>query len=174
MLDHRTPGLTDVVTVITNSGGTIATFLITTVVTLALLARRYTAEAVIVAGAMLSGWVAMSLLKLLFGRQRPPIPQRLVDLDSHSFPSGHAMMTAILACVLGVVVLRLLAPGIRRNLLLVLLACYTLAVGVSRVYLAAHWLSDVVAGWAFGVAWALLWIWAISRRNASRTRTIEV
>ncbi|MCA1004665.1 phosphatase PAP2 family protein [Rhodococcus hoagii] len=170
MLDIRTPGLTDVVTVITHSGGTVAAFVISTVVTVALLLRRYTAEAVMVAGAMLSGWAAMSLLKLLFGRERPPVPERLVELDSYSFPSGHAMMSAILACVLGAVVVRLVAPGVRRIGLLVLLGCYTLAVGLSRVYLAAHWLTDVLAGWAFGIAWAALWIWAISRRSRGRTR----
>ena len=88
MLDIRTPGLTDVVTVITHSGGTVAAFVISTVVTVALLLRRYTAEAVMVAGAMLSGWAAMSLLKLLFGRERPPVPERLVELDSYSFHRG--------------------------------------------------------------------------------------
>lgn len=95
-------------------------------------------------------------------------------LESYSFPSGHAMMSAILACVLGAVAVRILAAGLRRNLLLVLLACYTLAVGLSRVYLGAHWLTDVLAGWAFGVAWAALWIWAITRRNTRLTRANSV
>lgn len=170
MLDIRTPSLTDAVTVVTHSGGTVAAFVISTVVTVALLVRRHTAEAVTVAGAMLSGWAVMSLLKLLFGRERPPLPERLVALDSYAFPSGHAMMSAILACVLGAVVVRVVEPGVRRIGLLVLLGCYPLAVGLSRVYLAAHWLTDVLAGWAFGVAWAALWIWAISRRSRGRTR----
>ncbi|CAM2932638.1 phosphatase PAP2 family protein [Prescottella defluvii] len=174
MLDIRTPALTDAVTVVTNSGGTVAAFVISAVVTITLLYRRYTAEAVMVAGAMLSGWAAMSLLKLLFGRPRPPLPERLVMLESYSFPSGHAMMSAILACVLGAVVVRIVAPGVGRILLLALLACYTLAVGLSRVYLGAHWLTDVLAGWTFGVAWAALWVWAISRRTARSTRTNSV
>lgn len=166
MVAHRTPWLTDGVTMITHSGGTIAVFVIAAIVTVALLLRQRIAAAVTVAGAMLSGWAAMSLLKLMFARQRPPIPDRLVEIDSYSFPSGHAMMSAILACVLGAVVVRVLGPGLLRVALLVLLACYTVAVGMSRVYLAAHWLTDVVAGWAFGVAWAALWIWALSRRTA--------
>ena len=174
MVGHRTPWLTDVVTVITHSGGTVAAFLIATVVTIALLTRQRTAEAVMVAGAMLSGWAAMTLLKLLFRRERPPVPDRLVAIDSYAFPSGHAMMTAILACVLGAVAVRVLAPGVRRIALLVLLGCYTLAVGLSRVYLAAHWLTDVLAGWAFGVAWAGMWIWAITRRSPWMTRGNDV
>ncbi|WP_430335524.1 phosphatase PAP2 family protein [Rhodococcus sp. ACT016] len=174
MLDRRTACLTDTFTAITHSGGTVAVFLISAVATIALLTRHRTAEAVMIAGAMLSGWTAMSLLKHLFARERPPLPDRLVDLDSYSFPSGHAMMSAILACVLGAVVVRAVAPGIRRIGLLVLLGCYTLAVGISRVYLAAHWLTDVLAGWAFGVAWAGLWIWAVSRGSARSTRTESV
>jgi len=174
MLDVRTPWLTDVFMVITHSGGTLAAFVISAMTTIALLTRRRTAEAVLVAGAMLSGWAMMSLLKHLFARERPPLPARLIDLDSYSFPSGHAMMTAILACVLGAVVVRTVAPGTRRIGLLVLLGCYTFAVGISRVYLAAHWLTDVLAGWAFGVAWAGLWIWAISRAKARTTRSESV
>lgn len=165
MLRVRTAWLTDVVTVITHSGGTVAAFVIAAVVTIALLLRRRTAEAVTVAGAMLSGWAVMSLLKLLFGRQRPPVPQRLVVIDSYSFPSGHAMMSAILACMLGAVVVRTVGPGLLRVALLVLFTGYTVAVGMSRVYLAAHWLTDVVAGWALGIAWAALWILALRRRD---------
>ncbi|RVW00772.1 phosphatase PAP2 family protein [Rhodococcus xishaensis] len=170
MLDHRASLLTDIMTVVTHSGGTAAVFAIVAVVTIMLLRRQHRAEAVMVAGAMLSGWVVMSSLKLLFGRMRPPMSARLVELDTYSFPSGHAMMTAILACVLGAVVVRFVAPGVRRTAPLVLLACYTLAVGTSRVYLGAHWLTDVLAGWVFGVVWAGLWIWAVRRRSAPVTR----
>lgn len=170
MVDHRTPWLTDVVTAITHTGGTIAVFAATAAVTLVLLAYRRTADAVVVAGAMASGWALMSGLKLVFGRARPPIPERLILLDSYSFPSGHAMMTAILACVLAAVVLRIVAAGTRRIVLLAMLASYTLAVGLSRVYLAAHWLTDVLAGWALGVVWAVLWVAVIGRRAAVATR----
>ncbi|RVW06424.1 phosphatase PAP2 family protein [Rhodococcus spongiicola] len=171
MLEHRAPLLTDIMTVVTHSGGTVAVFAVVAVVTILLLRRQHRAEAVMVSGAMLTGWALMSSLKLLFGRMRPPASARLVELDTYSFPSGHAMMTAILACVLGAVVVRFVTPGVRRISLLVLLACYTLAVGASRVYLGAHWLTDVLAGWAFGVVWAGLWIWAVRRRRAPVTRS---
>ncbi|WP_305094049.1 phosphatase PAP2 family protein [Prescottella sp. R16] len=170
MVDHRTPLSTDVVTAVTHTGGTIAVFTVTAVVSLVLLARRRTTDAVLVAGAMLSGWALMAGLKQVFGRVRPPVPDRLVLLDSYAFPSGHAMMTAILACVLGAVVVRVVAAGVRRSVLLAVLASYTLAVGLSRVYLAAHWLTDVLAGWAIGAAWAAVWIGATyrwARRSAT-------
>ena len=39
---------------------------------------------------------------------------------------------------------------------------------LARVYLAAHWLTDVVAGWIFGITWALLWVWLITRVRIRR------
>lgn len=163
MVDHRTPWLTDVFTVITHSGGTIACWIVSTVVTVALLLRRHRGEAFLVAGAMLTGGLAMSLLKVLFARPRPPVPERLLELQTYSFPSGHATLSMILACVLGAVLMRLTAPSRWRGAALGLLAAYTLLVGISRVYLGAHWLTDVLAGWAFGACWAALWIWGTAR-----------
>ncbi|MFE3289717.1 phosphatase PAP2 family protein [Rhodococcus sp. NPDC059234] len=163
MLRVRTPWLTDVVTVVTDLGGTLASWVITAVVTIVLLVRRRPREAEMVAGAMLSGLLVMTGLKLLFGRERPPFPDRLVDEATHSFPSGHAMMSAILVCVVGAALVRVIGPRARNPVVFGLLALWTVAVGLSRVYLGAHWLTDVLAGWAFGIAWAALWIWGVSR-----------
>lgn len=159
MLEVRTPWLTDVVTVITNLGGTAASWAIAAGISIALVVRRHRVEAVMVAGAMLTGLFVMSGLKLVFGRARPPFPERLVDEATHSFPSGHAMMSAILVCVVAAVIVRLAAPRWRAPWVFALLACWTLLIGLSRVYLGAHWLTDVLAGWLFGAAWAALWIW---------------
>ncbi|TQF74359.1 phosphatase PAP2 family protein [Rhodococcus spelaei] len=163
MLRIRTPWLTDVVTVVTDLGGTLVSWVITAAVAVALLVRRHPREAELVVGAMLSGLLVMNGLKLLFGRERPPIPERLVDEATHSFPSGHAMMSAILVCVVGAALVRVLGPRARNPVIFGLLALWTVAVGLSRVYLGAHWLTDVLAGWVFGAVWAALWIWGVSR-----------
>ncbi|WP_027500967.1 phosphatase PAP2 family protein [Rhodococcus sp. UNC363MFTsu5.1] len=170
----RTPWLTDVVVVITNLGGTVASLVVTTVIVLALLARGHRAEALLVGGAMFTGQLVMSLLKLAFGRARPPEPERLVVEVTHSFPSGHAMMSSILVCVVGAVIVRLAGPRWRNPAVFAGLALWTLAIGLSRVYLGAHWLTDVIAGWLFGAAWAGLWIWAIvkSSRNPALERRL--
>ena len=165
----RTPWLIDVVTVVTHSGGTVAAWIVSTVLTIALLLRDRRREAVLVAGAMLSGLAVMTTLKNLFERQRPPLPDRLVEISSFSFPSGHAMMTAILASVLVAVTLRVVLVHVRIALVF-LLVLYTLAVGLSRVYLAAHWMTDVLAGWAFGALWAAFWI-LLTRTRPRRTLT---
>lgn len=179
MLDVRTPWLTDVVTVITNLGGTVASWVIAAAITIALVVRRHRAEAVMVAGAMFTGLFVMSGLKLVFRRDRPPFPERLVDEATHSFPSGHAMMSAILVCVVAAVIVRLAAPQARSlrsapkkwwcaPWVFALLAFWTLLIGLSRVYLGAHWLTDVLAGWLFGAAWASLWIWGVVRFDRKR------
>ncbi|MGW6695148.1 phosphatase PAP2 family protein [Rhodococcus sp. NPDC054953] len=166
VLHWRTPWLTEVVTVITHLGDTVVAAAITAAVMLALLARGRGVDAVLVAGAMVSGFLLMSASKLVVGRARPPFPDRLVDELTDSFPSGHAMMSAILVCVLGAVLVR--TRGALGPLPATLLVLWTAGIGLSRVYLAAHWLTDVLAGWLLGVAWAALWIWATARYAARR------
>jgi len=169
MVAIREPWLTTVMTAITNTGGGAGTTLIAALVTLLLVRADRLRDAILVAAAVLTGWPVMSGLKALFGRERPPEPDRLIVLHTESFPSGHAMMSAILATVLAVVVVRTWPRGDRRRLgALALLGTYTIAVGLSRVYLAAHWMTDVVAGWVFGVVWALLWVWLVTRVRIRR------
>ncbi|MFZ2527975.1 MAG: phosphatase PAP2 family protein [Rhodococcus sp. (in: high G+C Gram-positive bacteria)] len=169
MLGIREPPITTTATVVTHTGGTVGIAILATVATLLLLRASRPQDALMVAGAVLTGWPVMSLLKLLFARTRPPQPERLVDLSTHSFPSGHAMMSAILAVTLAAVLARSSRPqGARRTMLYGGLAGYTVAVGLTRVYLAAHWLTDVVAGWILGSLWALLWVWLVTRVRIRR------
>jgi undecaprenyl-diphosphatase len=90
------------------------------------------------------------LLKNAYGRERPPVA--LVEATSGSFPSGHAIGGAVLA--VGLVVAFVPAGPARRNLEIVA-AGFALFMSASRVYLGAHFLSDVVAGVALGAAIAI-------------------
>jgi undecaprenyl-diphosphatase len=95
------------------------------------------------------------LLKLGFARPRPELVSRLVDVNSFSFPSGHATMATLTYLTLGVL---LASVQKRRRMKLYLLAVATflaLLVGFTRVYLGVHWPTDVLAGWCVGAAWAL-------------------
>ncbi len=95
------------------------------------------------------------ILKLLFARQRPELWELLVYESTYSFPSGHALLTATLAFVLG-----MLTWQTRwRWTVVSIVAGYALAVGVSRMYLGVHYPSDVLAGWLV----AFIWIGVVSR-----------
>ena len=117
--------------------------------------------------------LASSGAKALFGRDRPPVTVHAATVTSAAFPSGHATDAA--ACLLaGSFVLALTVAVRRRGQLLWLLAGLVGAglVGLSRLILAVHWLSDVVAGWALGTAIAILvvvasWYWVTRARPSS-------
>jgi undecaprenyl-diphosphatase len=86
-------------------------------------------------------------LKYLFERARPPGAARLGELN-YSFPSGHTTAVTALGLSVAYVLLReRLAP----RWLPALATIAALAVGVSRVYLDAHWATDVIGGWAVGL-----------------------
>jgi membrane-associated phospholipid phosphatase len=166
MVAHRTPWLTDAFWGITTVGNTVSMFVLSIAVCAALLASKRVAEAIMVGGAMLTGWGAMSLAKLLWGRDRPPIPERLVEISTYSFPSGHAMMSAILATTVTALMLRSTVSWLRNPVVLALPAVASLLIGFSRIYLGAHWTTDVLAGWVFGAAWGLAAV-AITARSRS-------
>lgn len=127
-------------------------------------------------GALASWLVAMAVSQLMIGpvknlyeRPRPPLP--LVETTSWAFPSGHAVAGAAIAVALVIVWTR---PGPLRRNLLVLAALFSFLMALSRVYLRAHWLSDVAAGVALGAAAAIgaaaavQW-WRVRRADAERT-----
>jgi undecaprenyl-diphosphatase len=113
------------------------------------------AAALFVALAVPAGAALEGLLKLGFARPRPDLVSHLVEVNSYSFPSGHATMATIVYLTLGVLLAR--AQTRRRMKLYVLLVVVALAVivGFSRVYLGVHWPTDVLAGWCVGASWAL-------------------
>jgi undecaprenyl-diphosphatase len=99
-------------------------------------------------------WVAsevlLTWLKVFFHRGRPPGP--LVDTVGFSFPSGHAVAGAALATA---IVLVFFPPGRRRRKWELLAVAFTFVMALSRVYLSAHWFSDVLTGVLLGTSIAL-------------------
>ncbi len=97
-------------------------------------------------GAMLLNLV----LKALVGRVRPQVVDWLWQEGDKSFPSGHATMAAALSVTLAALLWR----TAWRWPLIALGAVYTLLMGVSRVYVGVHYPTDVLGGWALGLAWS--------------------
>ena len=117
--------------------------------------------------AILGGAVLSELLKHIFARPRPELVAHLVDVHTASFPSGHAMSSAVTFLTLGALLTRIQSRRRLKIYLLSLAIFLTLLVGASRVYLGVHWPTDVLAGWCAGAAWAmgcwLLATWLQSR-----------
>jgi len=108
-------------------------------------------------------------VRALTARARPPAVFAVGHFGGYAFPSGHATEATAVYGMLAVV----LASGTRRWRAKVLgwaIAVLTAAVvGISRLYLGAHWLSDVIAGQCFGLGWVLAWI-ALAEAWANRPR----
>lgn len=104
-------------------------------------------------GSLLSTW-----LKLAFDRQRPELALHAVAAASASFPSGHAMLSAVTYLTVGGLIMRTHASAAAKLYVFAVAMLLTVAIGVSRVYLGVHWPTDVLAGWCAGAAWALLFV----------------
>ena len=137
--------------VVTTLGDTITMTLVAVAVTITLLVLRQTRSAVLVGAGSLIGYGLMVGLKHLFGRERPPAEARLLDIDTFSMPSGHAMMATIIYGLIAVAGHHSSSWVRAHRLVLLVAPVLAVAIGWSRVYLGVHWMTDVVAGWLLGV-----------------------
>ncbi|NNK91830.1 MAG: phosphatase PAP2 family protein [Acidimicrobiia bacterium] len=99
---------------------------------------------------MVSSEALIWILKNAYGRERPPDP--LVSTTGFSFPSGHAIAGTVTAVALVIV---LVPAGRTRRRWEIIAGGFALIMGMSRVYLNAHWMSDVVAGTVLAAAFAI-------------------
>jgi undecaprenyl-diphosphatase len=126
---------------------------------------------VVVAAA--GGGLLSFALKELFDRTRPDLFPALVPVTSPSFPSGHAMLAACVYLTLGALLARFLPRRRMKAHVLALAMLVTFLVGTSRVYLGVHYPTDVLAGWAAGLAWALAcWLVARHLQRAGRVSPV--
>jgi undecaprenyl-diphosphatase len=153
------------------------------------LARRQYRAALLMVAAALACWCLIEGIKRTVRRLRPPkeglqhvepslltralgaVEKRPVgDLPpvthaerTYSFPSGHALSSAAVYLTLALLAARRLRRRGARVLVIVAAALLVFAIGVSRLYLGAHYLTDVLAGWAAGVGCALVCVWVDER-----------
>ncbi len=142
-------------------------------VSLALVAaRRYGLAFRVVFASGLGGLVVTGL-KQLFSRDRPL--DGVIEAAGYSFPSGHAFASTVFYGMVVYLVFRLTDRLWARGLAVVLGLLVIVAVGLSRVYLNVHFLTDVVGGWLSGAAWltaSLLIVDAAERHVRGRGRSV--
>jgi len=143
-------------------GPTVLTLVVLAVIGFLLLQTRYR-TALFVVATWLSGEFVNSALKHAFNRPRPTIVPHLRDVFSTSFPSGHAMESAIVYLTLGAILMRVAEDRVTKVYCLGIAVLLTVVVGVSRVYLGVHYPTDVIGGWIIGFAWASI-CWLVEAR----------
>ena len=152
------------------STAVLALFSAVTVGYLALVSAR--ATALIVATAVITGSVGASWLKAGFVRVGPAADFAELIAPGLSFPSGHAGVSAIVFLSLGALLASTRSRAIERMYILAMASLMTLLVGLSRIALGVHWATEVLAGWAFGPAWALVWL-LLARRLSRAPFAVE-
>jgi undecaprenyl-diphosphatase len=124
---------------------------------LALQRRYFTALFIFVTAA--SGEAVGAVLKSVFSRPRPIVASHLREAFSSSFPSGHAMQSAIVYLTLGAMLMRIVEGRLTKIYCCTMAMFLTFLVGLSRVWLGVHYPTDVLAGWTVGLFWAsLCWL----------------
>jgi undecaprenyl-diphosphatase len=153
---------------ITALGGVPVLALVTLVATGFLLIIRRPAIALLVLVSAAGGTVVSFGLKLFFARMRPDLVPHQVDVFTSSFPSSHAMMSAMIYLTLGALLARVQKQRRIKAYIMLVSVLLAILIGASRVYLGVHWPTDVLAGWMVGSAWAMLCgtlAWWLHRRG---------
>ncbi|MFN7103581.1 MAG: phosphatase PAP2 family protein, partial [Pseudorhizobium sp.] len=91
-----------------------------------------------------------------------------VEVSDLSFPSGHAMLSAVTYLTLGALLSRVEPGRITRIYTIGVAVSLTFIIGLSRVFLGVHYPTDVLGGWCAGATWALI-CWLIARRYIAKT-----
>lgn len=151
----RSPGLDTAATAFTDVGGTAGMPVLVAVVVLVMVLAWRSWTPVVLTLIAAAGSLAMTTSgKDLIGRARPPLNLAVPPYEhSPSFPSGHTLNATVLIGVLVYLALLHLDSVRTRALVVVAGAVFVVAMGLSRVFLGHHWLTDVMVGWTLGLAW---------------------
>lgn len=151
---HREPWLTTVMKVLTTLGGSTLLVPVLALAGLTWWARRRSWRPLaLLAGAYLGAVVLSRVVKVLTHRPRPPLRLAVGHFGGLAFPSGHATQ-AVAAWGMLAALAAVESPRWGRKVLVWTMAVAVAAlVGVTRLYLGAHWLTDVLGGWALGAVW---------------------
>ena len=150
---QATPGLTVAARVPSFVGSVAFVTVASVVVALGMAWKRWWNRSLVFALTMAGGSVLNLLLKHFFHRQRPILENPLVTLMSYGFPSGHTMGATIFYGILRCFALQLVKRTGYRTLIVIAASVVVALVGTSRLYLGAHYFSDVIGAIAVGAAW---------------------
>lgn len=111
------------------------------------------------------------LMKILFGRARPALWKHIINVGQHSFPSGHAMVSIVIYGFTAYILAKQFPQW--RFQIYALSVVLIAAIGLSRLYLGVHWLTDVTAGYAAGLVWLIVCILSLKLQQKYRSSLEE-
>ena len=173
LVAHRTGGLTAVLRVVTDLGGTVALSIIGLMVAGSVARQTRSWRPVVLLATVAAGSSLLTVAaKTLVGRPRPPAATALVGGNGFAFPSGHALNTAAIVGACAVVLWRYRRARVWS---VAGAAVVILLVGFSRLYLGVHWLTDVLAAYALGIGWltAVATIFHLARPEPAKPPQVE-
>jgi membrane-associated phospholipid phosphatase len=152
-VSERTSGATTFFTVMTIIGGPVGLAVLLTIVGIILAIRRRWSWLIYLAVTFTGGWLLDLELKRYFARARPVAAEMLRRANGYSFPSGHALGSAVAFGALAYLAFRAIRSWPVKTAVIALLYTLVASVALSRVYLGVHWISDVLAGVTVGTVW---------------------
>lgn len=152
-VSERSPGATLFFTTMTYIGGPVGVAAIILAVSIILAFRRRWSWLIYLVVTSGGGGLLNFELKRYFARARPDVAEMLRRANGYSFPSGHAMGTAVAFSALAYLAFRAIRSWPARAAVMAFLYTLIAAVALSRVYLGVHWVSDVLAGVTAGTVW---------------------
>jgi undecaprenyl-diphosphatase len=152
-VSERTPGATLFFTLMTMIGGPLGLAVLLTIIGIILAIRRRWRWLTYLAVTAGGGALLNLELKRYFARARPIAAEMLRRANGYSFPSGHAMGSAVAFGALAYLAFRAIRSWPAKTAVMAFLYTLVASIALSRVYLGVHWISDVAAGVTIGTVW---------------------
>ncbi|GAA1906216.1 hypothetical protein GCM10009688_07700 [Arthrobacter gandavensis] len=170
----RSPGLDTALTWLTNLGGTIGLPILAAAAVAVLCRWQRSWTPLILTASAAAGSLLMTVAgKALVGRSRPPLTDAVPPYEySASFPSGHSLNSVVVGGTIAYLLFIYLESKRARIITVLMAAVFIAAVGLSRVYLGHHWLTDVLVAWSLGLAWLAILITVHQLLHARRMRML--
>ncbi|KAJ53131.1 undecaprenyl-diphosphatase [Clostridium tetanomorphum] len=136
----------------TNIGDPVSVIIMTVVVVALLYLKGMKNERTFFALNILGVWLFNEVLKISFKRDRPSI--RIISARGYSLPSGHAMVFLTFSIIIVYLILLYIKNKSIKYIISTIFIIMAIFIGLSRVYLRVHYLSDVLAGWSAAMFWS--------------------
>jgi membrane protein DedA with SNARE-associated domain/membrane-associated phospholipid phosphatase len=153
---HREPWLTTTLKIVAGLGSSAIAVPVALTIGIVLSRRRRSLRPIpYLATTYLGAEVLFQAVKRLTHRSRPPLHLAVSHFGGYAFPSGHTTLATAVWGALAITIGATATTGTRKATIYTTAAMIAVAVGITRLYLGAHWLTDVLGGWALGAAWLI-------------------